>query len=380
MQTTLPKWIELNSAIIKQGGGFDFEKDKEATKSYFVDYVNENTVFFHDLKEKIEYMVENDYYEKEFLEKYTFAQVKKLFKFVYSKKFRFQSFMSAFKTYNNYVLKTNDGKRFLERYEDRVSIVALYLGRGDFDLAMRLAEAMITQQLQPATPTFLSAGRARRGELVSCFLLNVNDSMNSIGHNINNALQLSKRGGGVAIDLTSLRAQGEAIKEIENAASGVVPVMKLLEDSFSYANQLGQRAGSGAVYLNIFHADVEAFLGTKKVNADEKVRIKTLSLGLTIPDKFFELAAKDQDMYVFYPHTVYKEYGVRLNEMDMTEMYDKLVENPNVRKRRIIARDLLNEIAKTQMESGYPYIMYIDNTNKDNQLKDIGKIKMSNLC
>lgn len=141
-----------------------------------------------------------------------------------------------------------------------------------------------------------------------------------------------------------------------------------------------QRAGSGAVYLNIFHADVEAFLSTKKVNADDKVRIKTLSLGLTIPDKFFELAAKDQDMYVFYPHTAYKEYGVRLNEMDMTEMYDKLVENPNVRKRRIVARDLLNEIAKTQMESGYPYIMYIDNANKDNQLKDIGKIKMSNLC
>ncbi|TCI26740.1 hypothetical protein EVJ32_05025 [Exiguobacterium sp. SH5S4] len=141
-----------------------------------------------------------------------------------------------------------------------------------------------------------------------------------------------------------------------------------------------QRAGSGAVYLNIFHADVEMFLSTKKVNSDEKVRIKTLSLGLIAPDKFFDLAAKDQDMYVFYPHTVYKEYGVRLNEMDMTEMYDKLVENPNVRKRRVIARDLLNEIAKTQMESGYPYIMYIDNANKDNQLKDIGKIKMSNLC
>lgn len=96
MQTAIPKWIELNSAIIKQGGGFDFEKDKEATKSYFVDYVNENTVFFHDLKEKLDYMVENDYYEKEFLEKYTFAQIKKLFKFVYSKKFRFQSFMLYF--------------------------------------------------------------------------------------------------------------------------------------------------------------------------------------------------------------------------------------------------------------------------------------------
>lgn len=380
MQTTVPKWIELNNAIIKPNGGFDFAKDKEATKSYFVDYVNKQTVFFHDLEEKLDYMIKNDYYEKEFLDQYSFEQIKNVFKFVYGHEFRFDSFMSAFKTYNNYVLKTDDGKRFLERYEDRVSIVALYLAQGDYQKAMDLAEAMITQQYQPATPTFLNSGRSRRGELVSCFLLNVNDSMNSIGHNVNNALQLSKRGGGVSLDLSSLRAQGEAIKGVEGAASGVVPVMKLLEDSFSYANQLGQRAGSGSVYLNIFHADVEAFLGTKKINADEKTRIKTLSLGLTVPDKFFDLAKNDQDMYLFYPHTVYQEYGKRLNEMDMSEMYDKLVDNPKVKKRRVVARDLLTEIAKTQMESGYPYLFYIDNANKDHKLKDAGRIRMSNLC
>lgn len=239
MQTTVPKWIELNNAIIKPNGGFDFAKDKEATKSYFVDYVNKQTVFFHDLEEKLDYMIKNDYYEKEFLDQYSFEQIKNVFKFVYGHEFRFDSFMSAFKTYNNYVLKTDDGKRFLERYEDRVSIVALYLAQGDYQKAMDLAGVMIRQEFQPATPTFLNAGRSRRGELVSCFLLNVNDSMNSIGHNVNNALQLSKRGGGVALDLSSLRAQGETIKGVEGAASGVVPVMKLLEDSFSYANQLG---------------------------------------------------------------------------------------------------------------------------------------------
>ena len=118
------------------------------------------------------------------------------------------------------------------------------------------------------------------GELVSCFLIQTTDDMNSIGRTINSALQLSRIGGGVGVSLSNVRAAGDPIKKIENASSGVVPIMKLLEDSFSYSNQLGQRNGAGAVYLNVFHPDIVSFLSTKKENADEKVRVKTLSLGL----------------------------------------------------------------------------------------------------
>ncbi|BFH68465.1 ribonucleoside-diphosphate reductase subunit alpha [Paenibacillus dendritiformis] len=377
----IPKWIQLNNEImVQKDGKFQFDKDREAAKSYFIDYVNQNTVFFHNLEEKIHYLVENDYYEKELFDQYEFKDVKRLYEYLYAKKFRFPSFMSAFKFYNNYAMKTNDDTKFLERYEDRLAVVSLFLASGDIDKAFEYAELLISQEYQPATPTFLNAGKKRRGELVSCFLLEVDDSMNSIGFSINSALQLSKIGGGVSLNLSKIRGAGEQIKGLDGKASGVLPVMKLFEDAFSYANQLGQRDGSGVVYLNVFHSDIHEFLDTKKINSDEKIRMKTLSLGVVAPNKFFELVEQDKDMYLFYPYTVYKEYGKHLDDMDISEMYDELVDNPNVRKKKIVARDLILKIAQIQMESGYPYIMFVDNTNEYHALKEIGRVKFSNLC
>ncbi|MGG4394158.1 class 1b ribonucleoside-diphosphate reductase subunit alpha [Paenibacillus thiaminolyticus] len=366
--------------MVQKDGKFQFDKDREAAKSYFIDYVNQNTVFFHNLEEKIHYLIENDYYEKELFDKYEFKDIKRLYEYLYGKKFRFPSFMSAFKFYNNYAMKTNDDTKFLERYEDRLAVVSLFLASGDIDKAFEYAELLISQEYQPATPTFLNAGKKRRGELVSCFLLEVDDSMNSIGFSINSALQLSKIGGGVSLNLSKIRGAGEQIKGLDGKASGVLPVMKLFEDAFSYANQLGQRDGSGVVYLNVFHSDIHEFLDTKKINSDEKIRIKTLSLGVVAPNKFFELVEQDKDMYLFYPYTVYKEYGKHLDDMDISEMYDELVDNPNVRKKKIVARDLILKIAQIQMESGYPYIMFVDNTNEYHALKEIGRVKFSNLC
>ncbi|MFD3274331.1 class 1b ribonucleoside-diphosphate reductase subunit alpha [Paenibacillus dendritiformis] len=366
--------------MVQKDGKFQFDKDREAAKSYFIDYVNQNTVFFHNLEEKIHYLIENDYYEKELFDNYEFKDIKRLYEYLYGKKFRFPSFMSAFKFYNNYAMKTNDDTKFLERYEDRLAVVSLFLASGDIDKAFEYAELLISQEYQPATPTFLNAGKKRRGELVSCFLLEVDDSMNSIGFSINSALQLSKIGGGVSLNLSKIRGAGEQIKGLDGKASGVLPVMKLFEDAFSYANQLGQRDGSGVVYLNVFHSDIHEFLDTKKINSDEKIRIKTLSLGVVAPNKFFELVEQDKDMYLFYPYTVYKEYGKHLDDMDISEMYDELVDNPNVRKKKIVARDLILKIAQIQMESGYPYIMFVDNTNEYHALKEIGRVKFSNLC
>lgn len=122
-------------------------------------------------------------------------------------------------------------------------MVALTLAAGDTGLAEKLVDEIIEGRFQPATPTFLNSGKKQRGEPVSCFLLRIEDNMESIGRSINSALQLSKRGGGVALLLTNIREHGAPIKNIENQSSGVIPIMKLLEDSFSYANQLGARQG-----------------------------------------------------------------------------------------------------------------------------------------
>lgn len=181
---------------------------------------------------------------------------------------------------------------------------------------------------------------------------------------INSALQLSRIGGGVGINLSNLRAAGDPIKHIEGAASGVVPVMKLLEDSFSYSNQLGQRQGAGAVYLNVFHPDIISFLSAKKENADEKIRVKTLSLAVTVPDKFYELAQNDDEMYLFSPYDVERIYGVPFSYVDITKEYDNMVANDEIKKTKINARELETEISKLQQESGYPYIINIDTVTR----------------
>ncbi len=374
------KWIFLNNEImIKKNDEFQLDKDKEAVYSYFVDYVNKNTVFFHNLKEKMDYLIKNDYYI-DFYKMYTIEEIKSVFELVYGKKFRFPSYMSASKFYQSYALRDDSGEKFLERYEDRIAVVSLYLAQGNTSKALEYAEMLINQEYQPATPTFLNSGKKRSGELVSCFLDEIGDNLSGIGYAFDSSMKLSSIGGGVALNLSKLRARGEAIKGVEGRASGVLPIMKILEDIFSYANQLGQRAGAGAVYLNVFHADINEFLDCKKINVDEKIRIKSLSIGVIIPDKFMELATQDEPCYIFYPHTVYLEYGIPLDEMDMNEMYEKLVDNPNVKKKRINPRDLLVKIAQTQKESGYPYLFFKDNANKEHALKEIGSVKFSNLC
>lgn len=373
-------YYELNNSIMLRDkeGALQFDKDREAVRAYFVEYVNQNTVYFHNLREKLDYLVEQNYYEAALLAQYSFDDIKAVYKRAYAEKFRFPSFMSAYKFYNDYALKTNDGERILERYEDRVAINALFFGKGDAKKALQFVELLITQQYQPATPTFLNVGRARRGELVSCFLLEVGDSLNDINMAESTAKQLSKLGGGVSLNMTKLRAKGESIKDIEGVAKGVVGVMKMLDHAFRYADQMGQRPGAGAAYLSAFHADINDFLDTKKISADEDVRVKTLSIGVVIPDKFIELARENKPAYVFYPHTVYKAYGEYLDEMDMTEMYDKLVDNPEVRKDRINPRDLLEKIASLRFESGYPYVMFEGNVNRAHA--NSGRIKFSNLC
>lgn len=359
-------------------GKIQFHADREAARQYFLQHVNQNTVFFHDLKEKLDYLVDEGYYEADVLAKYSFDFLRNIWDFAWSKKFRFETFLGAFKYYTSYTLKTFDGKRYLERFEDRVVMVALTLADGKEQAALDMVEEILSGRFQPATPTFLNAGKAQRGELVSCFLLRIEDNMESIARSINSALQLSKRGGGVALSLTNVREAGAPIKKIENQSSGIIPVMKLLEDSFSYANQLGARQGAGAVYLNAHHPDIMRFLDTKRENADEKIRIKTLSLGVVVPDITFELAKNNEDMYLFSPYDVERVYGVPFSEISVSEKYREMVDDGRIHKQKINARAFFSTLAEIQFESGYPYIVFEDTVNAANPIK--GRISMSNLC
>jgi len=359
-------------------GRIQFAKDHEAVDAFFTAHVYPNSVTFASPQARLDYLVSESYYDARVLSRFDGDFVLSLFAHAHASGFRFQTFLGAWKFYTSYTLKTFDGKRYLEHFEDRVVMVALTLAQGDETLARQLTDEMLAGRFQPATPTFLNCGKAQRGELVSCFLLRIEDNMESIGRAVNSALQLSKRGGGVAFLLSNLREAGAPIKRIENQSSGVIPVMKMLEDAFSYANQLGARQGAGAVYLHAHHPDIMRFLDTKRENADEKIRIKTLSLGVVIPDITFRLAKENAEMALFSPYDVERIYGKPFGDVAISELYEALVADARIRKTWLNARDFFQRLAEIQFESGYPYIMYEDTVNRANPIA--GRINMSNLC
>ncbi|WP_238562001.1 class 1b ribonucleoside-diphosphate reductase subunit alpha [Pantoea dispersa] len=359
-------------------GRIQFSKDHEATRQFFLQHVQPNSVPFASPGERLRYLVAEGYYEAGVLNQYDFAFLCQLHEEADAWGFRFHTFLGAWKFYTSYTLKTFDGKRYLETFEQRACMVALTLARGNETLARELLAEMLSGRFQPATPTFLNCGKQQRGELVSCFLLRIEDNMESIGRAVNSALQLSKRGGGVAFLLSNLRESGAPIKRIENQSSGVIPVMKMLEDAFSYANQLGARQGAGAVWLNAHHPDILRFLDTKRENADEKIRIKTLSLGVVIPDITFQLAKENRDMALFSPYDVERIYGKAFGDISISEHYEAMLADDRIRKTFIKPRDFFQTLAEIQFESGYPYIMYEDSVNRSNPIA--GRINMSNLC
>ena len=359
-------------------GRIQFGKDKAAEREYVTGHVATNTKRFESTGERLRYLIDHQYYAPAVFERYSPEFLDDFYAHAESSGFECGTFLGAFKFYTSYALKTFDGKLYLEDFPQRCAAVALELAAGNEQRAVEYLDEMLSGAFQPATPTFLNLGKAQRGEAVSCFLVRIEDSMESISRGINAALQLSKRGGGVALLLSNLRELGAPIKHIENQSSGVIPVMKLLEDSFSYANQLGARQGAGAVYLNAHHPDILRFLDTKRENADEKIRIKSLALGVVIPDVTFELAKKKAKMALFSPYDAERVYGKPFADISVTEHYDEMVADDRIRKTYIDAREFFTTLAEIQFESGYPYIVFEDTVTRANPIA--GRITMSNLC
>lgn len=364
--------------LYDEDGNIQFDKDHEAVDAFLAEHVAPRMIRFESTRERLRYLVDHHYYEYDVFSKYSPEFLDTFYAHADALPYRFETFLGAFKFYRSYALKTFDGEHYLEDFPQRAAAVSLALADGDEQMAMRTLDEIVLGRFQPATPTFLNLGKAQRGEPVSCFLVRIEDNMESISRGINAALQLSKRGGGVALLLSNLREEGAPIKHIENQSSGVVPVMKLLEDSFSYANQLGARQGAGAVYLHAHHPDILKFLDTKRENADEKIRIKSLALGVVIPDITFELAKRREKMALFSPYDVERVYGVPFADVNVTAKYEEMLADDRIRKTFIDAREFFTTLAEIQFESGYPYLLFEDTANAANPID--GRITMSNLC
>lgn len=375
----MDSWLTLNNRILS-GSQVDIRHDTDALQAYFQENVNPNTVFFHDLREKIRYLTSSGIWDEEVFERYSPDDVEVVFARAYSYRFRFKSFMGAFKFYNEYATRTPDRARWLERFEDRIAVTALARSETVAE-ALTLVGNLVRQTFTPATPTLMNSGKANTGRLVSCFLLqDCTDNLESITKTLAFVAELSKGGGGIGVDVSNVRARGESIRNIQNVTKGVMGVAKLLDNMLRYADQAGQRPGAGAVYLSVLHPDFLDVLSAKKIATDEDARLKTLSLGATIPDVFMDKVRDDEEVCLFYPHSLYQETGRSFSNIDWSREYEALAENPNIRKTRVRARKVLEQIAITQGESGYPYLLFEGNANRANPIPEVGRITMSNLC
>ena len=191
-------------------GRIQFGKDKAAEREYVTGHVATNTKRFESTGERLRYLIDHQYYAPAVFERYSPEFLDDFYAHAESSGFEFGTFLGAFKFYTSYALKTFDGKLYLEDFPQRCAAVALELAAGNEQRAVEYLDEMLSGAFQPATPTFLNLGKAQRGEAVSCFLVRIEDSMESISRGINAALQLSKRGGGVALLLSNLREIGRA--------------------------------------------------------------------------------------------------------------------------------------------------------------------------
>lgn len=375
----MDSWLEHNNRVLA-GSVVDVRHDAEALRAYLQEKVDPGTVRFRDLQEKISYLTENGVWDPAVFGRYTPAEVEAVFGCAYDHKFRFRSFMGAYKFYNEYATRTPDRSGWYERFEDRMAVTALARSRTAAG-ALGLVGELMRQTFTPATPTLMNSGKANTGRLVSCFLLSdCTDNLESITRTLGFVAELSKGGGGIGVDLSNVRARGESLRGIRNVTKGVMGVAKLLDNMLRYADQAGQRPGAGAVYLNVLHPDFLDLLSAKKIATDEDARLKTLSVGAVVPDVFMDKVRSGEDIYQFYPHALFERTGRDFTSIDWSAEYEALAADPELRKVRVSARRVLEQIAITQGESGYPYLLFEGNANRANPVPAAGKITMSNLC
>jgi ribonucleoside-diphosphate reductase alpha chain len=330
-------------------------------------------------------------YNKNLLESYSKEEIKELGKDIVAERDNKFNYI-GFKLLADRYLATDHAHNNYELPQERFMIIAMALMINEpkekrVELIKEAYWALSNLYMTVATPTLSNAGKSY-GQYSSCFIDTVDDSLDGIFMNNWDIARLSKDGGGIGIYLGKVRAKGSDIKGFKGVASGVMGWMKQLNNTAVSVDQLGQRQGSIAVYLDIFHKDIDNFLDARLNNGDERMRTHDLSLGVTIPDVFMEAVKNREDFHTFDPYEVEKVMGFRLEdsydekrgEGTFRERYLACVNNPILSRKTVPAIDLMKKILKSQKETGYPFMFYRDEANRMNANKAHGMVYSSNLC
>lgn len=343
---------------------------------------------FYDL---IRILTEKGIYSEKLLMKYTKQDIEYFESFIEPKQdllFTYPAILSLATRY----LATDYEKNVYELPQERWMIIAMYLMQ-DEDKSMRneyVKEAywaLSNLYMTVATPTLANSGKTH-GQLSSCFIDTVNDSLQGIYDSNSDVAQLSKNGGGIGVYMGKIRARGSSIKGYKGMSSGVIPWIKQLNNTAVSVDQLGTRKGAISVYLDVWHRDIEEFLDLKLNNGDERLRAYDIYTGVCIPDYFMEQVEKRGDWYLFDPYEVKQVMGYSLEDFydekkgdgQWRKKYQECIQANLSSKKRIPAIDIMKRIMRSQLETGAPFMFYRDEVNRQNANSHQGMIYCSNLC
>ncbi|EGT8009028.1 ribonucleoside-diphosphate reductase subunit alpha [Listeria monocytogenes] len=289
-------------------------------------------------------------------------------------------------------LATDSERNVYELPQERWLTIALYLMQNEpKEKRMKLVEeaywALSNLYMTVATPTLANAGKVG-GQLSSCFIDTVDDSLQGIYDSNTDIARVSKHGGGVGAYLGYVRSTGAAIRGVKGASGGVIPWIKQLNNTAVSVDQLGQRKGAIAVYLDVFHKDIESFLDLRLNNGDQRLRAHDVFTAVCIPDIFMEAVERRGEWYLFDPHEVKAKKGWYLQDFydeskgegTFREKYEELVADETISKKIVKAIDIMKRIMMSQLETGNPFMFYRDEVNRMNPNKHEGMVYSSNLC
>ena len=370
---------------------------KAANNRRYKSYIGDPYGSFYPL---IAELVNKGIYHEELLTSYTKEQIDELGEYIQPDKDLLFDYIGLLTLAERY-LTTDFEKNIMELPQERYMIIAMYLMHKEpIEKRMELVKesywAMSNLYMTCATPTMSNAGKRVAGQLSSCFIDTVDDSLEGIFDSNTDVARLSKTGGGIGVYLGKVRARGSDIRGHKNTSSGIIPWIRQLNNTAISVDQLGTRKGAVAVYLDIFHKDILSFLDLKLNNGDERMRAHDIFHGVCVPDLFMDAVENRGEWNLFCPHEVKKVmgwadsngrplgledfYDKEIGQGAFSDKYAEAVNHPLLSRITLPAIDIMKRVMKSQLETGTPYMFYRDTVNRANPNSHSGMIYSSNLC
>ncbi|MEV3047479.1 ribonucleoside-diphosphate reductase subunit alpha [Paenibacillus larvae] len=342
--------------------------------------------------ELISMLCEKGIYKAELIDSYSREEIEDLGRAIQPEKDKLFPYVGLITLAERY-LATGFAGEFYELPQERFMIIAMQLMIQEkrstrLKWVKEAYWALSNQYMTVATPTLSNAGKARAGQLSSCFIDTVDDSLQGIYDSNTDIARLSKMGGGIGVYMGKVRSRGSDIRGYKGKSSGVLPWIRQLNNTAVSVDQLGTRKGSIAVYLDVWHKDILSFLDLKLNNGDERLRAHDIFPGVCIPDLFMEAVEQRGEFHLFDPHEVRQVMGYSLEDLydekvgegSFRTKYEECVNNPQLSRTTVQAIDIMKRILISQLETGTPYMFYRDTVNRANPNKHKGMIYSSNLC